>query len=357
MNNPLISVIAPVYKVENFLERCLDAMRAQRFTDYELILVNDGSPDRSGEICDRYAKLDERFIVIHQQNSGVGVARNAAFDAARADLIAYIDTDDNLSPDYLSNLYDAQQLNDADMVISRFHRLSDIDPDRDVVTAPRGELFITHDQIADALIDLCDDTRIYTLWAKLFKRELLIGLRYKTDVMIGGDTVLMGEMLERAQSMQLTDAADYYYCERQSGSITSQINPKLYQGYLYVHQQFCQSIEKAGFMSDALKLILNQRLGRYATRAIHSIRRGNWTVGEQCKYVDDVLGCQPFLDAIAAVNAQQPNPEYALILKKDAAALLNFYEKRSQKNALAKQFPWLIKLLGGIKHLIKGGTA
>ena len=91
---PVISIIVPVYKVERYLRRCLDSIIAQTFTDWECILIDDGSPDSSGKICDEYAAKDSRFRVIHQENKGVSAARNAGLDAARGEWIGFVDSDD-----------------------------------------------------------------------------------------------------------------------------------------------------------------------------------------------------------------------------------------------------------------------
>ena len=94
MFNPKISIIVPVYKVEKYLHRCLDSIVNQTFTDWECILIDDGSPDNSGIICDEYAQMDRRFKVIHQENKGVSAARNAGLDVAKGEWIGFVDSDD-----------------------------------------------------------------------------------------------------------------------------------------------------------------------------------------------------------------------------------------------------------------------
>ena len=101
-----ISILVPVYKVEKYLERCLDSILAQTFTDWECILIDDGSPDNSGKICDEYAKKDERFVVLHHEsNKGSAAARNTAFNKASADYFICVDSDDWVEPNYLEELY------------------------------------------------------------------------------------------------------------------------------------------------------------------------------------------------------------------------------------------------------------
>lgn len=113
--NPTISVIVPVYNVEKYLKCCLDSILAQSFRDFELILIDDGSPDRCGEICDEYAKSDERVVVIHKENGGVSDARNVGIERATGEYLAFVDGDDYISPECLSELYAAVVSNECDM--------------------------------------------------------------------------------------------------------------------------------------------------------------------------------------------------------------------------------------------------
>ncbi len=97
---PELSIIVPVYKVEPYLPKCIDSILSQTFTDFELILIDDGSPDRCGEICDKYAAKDDRIVVIHQANKGVSAARNAGLDIAKGEYIGFVDSDDYIGKNY-----------------------------------------------------------------------------------------------------------------------------------------------------------------------------------------------------------------------------------------------------------------
>lgn len=114
--SPKISCIVPVYNVEKYLRRCLDSIRAQTFTDFECICIDDGSPDGCGKILDEYAKLDGRFRVIHQENAGVSVARNAGLNVARGEWIAFVDSDDWVENFYLEDMYNSAINNGSDLV-------------------------------------------------------------------------------------------------------------------------------------------------------------------------------------------------------------------------------------------------
>ena len=123
MNNPSISVVVAVYQAEKYIKRCLDSIIAQTFTDFEVLLIDDGSLDSSGMICDDYAARDSRFRVIHKQNEGVSSARQTGLDAAKGEYIIHADPDDWAEPDWLQKMYEKIEEEKADIVICDFERV------------------------------------------------------------------------------------------------------------------------------------------------------------------------------------------------------------------------------------------
>lgn len=122
MSNPQISIIVPVYKAEKYIHRCIDSILAQTFTNFELLLIDDGSPDQSGAICDEYAAKDSRIRVFHKENGGVASARQAGLDAASGEYVIHADPDDWVEPNWLECLYDKAKGDCSDMVICDFTR-------------------------------------------------------------------------------------------------------------------------------------------------------------------------------------------------------------------------------------------
>lgn len=112
MNNPKISVIVPVYNVEKYLRRCIDSILAQTFTDFELLLIDDGSKDNSRDLCDGYAMKDERVRVFHKKNGGVSSARNLGLDNAKGEWVSFVDADDYLDNCYYSNFLSFHDISD-----------------------------------------------------------------------------------------------------------------------------------------------------------------------------------------------------------------------------------------------------
>ena len=130
---PEISVIVPVYKVEKYIHRCIDSILNQTFRDFELIMVDDGSPDNCGAICDEYAAKDNRVVVIHQENGGLSAARNAgidwAFTNSNSEWLNFIDSDDWVHPEYLQKLYDAAKCNNVSVSVCGFERTCGEEPE------------------------------------------------------------------------------------------------------------------------------------------------------------------------------------------------------------------------------------
>ena len=116
------SVIVPIYNVEKYLSRCIDSVLSQTFADFELILVDDGSPDNCPEICDKYAQKDHRIKVVHKENAGLGMARNLGVEVATGDFICFIDSDDFIEEECLNAMYSAAEENKVDLVICDYYK-------------------------------------------------------------------------------------------------------------------------------------------------------------------------------------------------------------------------------------------
>ena len=157
-----ISVIVPVYNVEKYLGKCIDSVLAQSFRDFEVILVDDGSTDGSGSICDEYSNLDNRIKVIHKVNGGIVSARKAGFKVSNGKYIANIDSDDWLEPNHLQTLYDAIKYNKADIAQNDYY----INEDKECVNKPSSI-------IPNIVVLDCLDGSIHSgLWCKLIERSL-----------------------------------------------------------------------------------------------------------------------------------------------------------------------------------------
>lgn len=190
---PQISVIVPVYKVEPYLHRCVDSILAQTFTDFELILVDDGSPDNCGAICDEYAAKDERVRVIHQKNGGLSAARNAGIDWAFANSdsawLAFVDSDDWVHPQYLEKLYRAAAESGVKLAVCAY-----IETETEVRHAPAENNWREYDW-KDFFVQESINSIISV--NKLYAKALFSGLRYPAG-RLHEDEFLSPRLLQRA---------------------------------------------------------------------------------------------------------------------------------------------------------------
>lgn len=211
---PRISVIIPVYKVEPYLCRCVDSILRQSFSDFELILVDDGSPDSCGAICDAYAKMDHRVHVIHQKNGGLSAARNAGLDWVFANSgsrwLAFVDSDDWVHRDYLELLWDAVQQDGAEMAMCGLLRTDRVCVDEPVDC--RGQ-YLSPEEAYARYYGMC-----MTACCKLYCRELWRGIRFP-EGKLHEDCYTTHLPLFRAGRIAVCDAPLYYYFAN-PGSIT-----------------------------------------------------------------------------------------------------------------------------------------
>lgn len=220
---PKISIIIPVYKVEKYLERCLDSVLNQTLTDFELLLIDDGSPDRSGEICDAYAARDSRIVVIHQENGGPSKARNTGLDAARGDYIGFVDADDYIEPQMYETLYQNIIEYQADISVIGFRKV--FDGYCRTAAYDRMERVLLNQK--EALWEALRCRRfIMVPWDKLYRRELLQGHRFPVG-MLYEDSVFNADVFrEEGIKVVFDPVVCYNYVQRGGSTMNSGFNPK-----------------------------------------------------------------------------------------------------------------------------------
>lgn len=210
---PLISIIVPIYKVELYLRKCVNSILAQTYQNLEIILVDDGSPDNCGLICDEYANRDSRIRVIHKENGGLSDARNAGIDIAQGEYITFLDSDDWIAPDMYECLYRAAQEYRADITICEYYncwRTSSSGPHANKVRIYHGQ------EAMEALLNL--DVGNYA-WNKLFKRTLWTpDIRFPVGQLFE-DVRTIYKVVQKCQTMAAIPEAKYYY-RRHGLSIT-----------------------------------------------------------------------------------------------------------------------------------------
>ncbi len=216
MNSSKISIIVPVYKVEQYLRRCLDSIVAQTFADWECILIDDGSPDNSGKICDEYAEKDNRFRVFHQGNAGVSAARNKGLDEARGEWITFVDSDDWVEREMLEDLHKYAKDNCAEVVICGFSN-TDGKQKRKSIIPKTGSLNMPKDF----------EWYFNAPWGKIFKKDIIdkYNIKFPLGITLAEDLWFVFQILYSATNVYGINEIlyNYYY---NSDSVTKSLSEK-----------------------------------------------------------------------------------------------------------------------------------
>ena len=211
MYNPLISVIIPIYNVECYLKTCIDSIVNQTYSNLEIVLVDDGSPDRCFEICDEYAKKDNRVKVIHQENGGLAHARNVGIANSNGEYLTFVDSDDYVSDDYVESLYKGLIESDADisvasLIVFKESESSCVTHKREpFVEVKKNDYFKEY-----ASIKAERSMPFITAWNKLYKKELFDGIKYPKGKLYE-DAFTTYKLIEKAKKIVYSTTKLYYY--------------------------------------------------------------------------------------------------------------------------------------------------
>ena len=215
---PKVSVIVPVYKAEAYLHRCVDSLLAQTFQDFEILLVDDGSPDRSGEICDDYARQDRRVRVFHKENGGVSSARNLGLDECRGEWVVFVDADDYVDENYLhidTRFYGADVIEKSYSVIYEGDDKKDRRTFQDGVLAKKNIFYYFVNKRNNAL------------WNKLLSRRLIASMRFNEKVFIGEDFLFFLSILPHVNNYVFSSVGEYFYIIHQVSAMQAVVKTPL----------------------------------------------------------------------------------------------------------------------------------
>lgn len=219
----LISIIVPIYNVEKYLNKCIDSIINQTYKNIEIILINDGSEDNSGKICDKYAKEDSRIKVIHKKNGGLSDARNVGIDASQGDYIAFIDSDDWVDLYMIERLYNLIIQHKADIVQGDYIEV--YDEDNILKNITKEEInFYNSNQMLEYLYGE-KYVKTVVVWNKLYKKELFDQIRFPKG-RLHEDEFTTYKVIHRANTIIDSNLPVYYYRQRESSIMNSDFNIK-----------------------------------------------------------------------------------------------------------------------------------
>lgn len=265
MKKTLISVVVPIYKVEKYLSVCIDDILRQSYKEIEVILVDDGSPDRCPIICDSYAKKDKRVRVIHKKNGGLSDARNAGIEQSKGELICFIDSDDYIASTYLEDLFNCMQKYDADITLCGFSRITD--SGEILETDKLRNKALTQKEYWDSVYSTHSVSYVVA-WNKLYKKKLFDQVKY-TKGRVNEDEIILHDIIRQCKKIASTDKVDYFYRVRGDSIIGKNKNGAMLEdGFYGIYERLKYFIGcKNWLMSTKTALVLmgqlkNKKLNR-----------------------------------------------------------------------------------------------
>lgn len=251
----LISIIIPVYKVEKYLEKCIQSVINQTYKNIQIILVDDGSPDNCGKICDEYAKKDHRIEVIHKSNGGLSDARNKGLEIAKGEYIGFVDSDDYIEADMYEVLYNSLKQYNADVSICNFYTVS-----QEKIAIKNADNGIKEYNRIEILKEILLDNNIQSYaWNKLYRKDLFDEIKYPVGKKYE-DIGTTFYLLEKCNKVVVTGKPEYYYINRQ-GSIVNNVTETTITDYIELIMQRYDYIEEnikelSSYNKNYLKRIL-----------------------------------------------------------------------------------------------------
>lgn len=209
MYQPTISIIIPVYNAEQYLKRCIDSVLSQSYQFKELILVDDGSLDKSGAICDAYAKSDDRIMVFHNQNKGASAARNFGLDKATGEYISFLDSDDWIEPDYYKDFFE----NEDFVYDIYFQNYVCHKKDGSTEIRPLKPLSVKNGNVGEAILYLMKEVKFGWSWIKLFKHSIIskYAIKFDESISLREDELFALQYCAHINSLCIRPNANYHY--------------------------------------------------------------------------------------------------------------------------------------------------
>ena len=319
------SVILPIYNVEKYLSECVDSILKQTFTDYELILVDDGSKDGSPAICDDYAKKDERIKVIHKSNGGQSTARNMGLEKAEGEYIIYLDSDDFITSDtFFEDIYNKVQETQSDIVLYKYSKYFDDTKtlDKCTFTLDFAESITDSEEMLETLV--AKDAYYGMAWVKAFRRKMAIenGVVFDTNL-VCEDMDWYFNLVLCAEKISAIDKSYIAYRQRE-GSVTSSLKLRNLTDYIFTMEKWNEKI-KSSDMSEKKKNALMGALAKYYSNMFITYIRVKDP--EKKKHVKRIKAISSILDYSKSHRPQQIKKVYKLVGFKGVTLLLATIDK------------------------------
>lgn len=270
MEKQLVTIFVACYNAERFLEQFFDGVSKQTYRDYQLLILDDGSTDKSLSICRAHAEKDSRIKVVPNEHVGITNIRNITLGMLDTEFAASLDVDDYFDPDYLKHLMDAQKKYDADYVISNIIYANQEGEETSRIV-PRKEAFFTKEQLPDILPELLEEDRLNSLCTKLYRTNLLKDIRVEPNISYGEDTAINMQYALRINNLAVIENYDYRYVKHTTHSVTANQGQDFFWRLYRMNKYLYDLTERNGFLNDKMQRAIEGRFllsGKIALRRI-----------------------------------------------------------------------------------------
>ena len=271
LREPKVTVIMPAYNVDRYVRRAVQSLQNQTFSDFELIVVDDGSTDRTGEIADSLAERDIRITEIHQENAGAPAARNAALDRAKGTYVMFMDADDWAEPNMIGDMVTLAEDNHLELAVTAFY-IDTYYTDTEYYTEVKGcpsRLYLTQAEFRAAAWQLFDQNQLYPPWNKLFLRERIERLHIRFRPTFWDDFPFVLDFIRDVERVGVSEQPYYHFIRQRSESETARWRPDMYDKREEEHGWMLDLYEHWGLSGDPASMEMVQR--RYIERLVGCI--------------------------------------------------------------------------------------
>ena len=350
MSDHTLTIITTVYNVEKYLKHFFENLQQQTFSDYELLIVDDGSSDNTLAVCREHSVQDDRIRIFSVEHIGISAARNLALESVTTPFAASLDADDSFDKDYLKHLVDAQKKYDADLVISNVIYCGKNGTELERFKF-RKEGFFTKEDFRWLFAALLDEDRLNYLYGKLYRTELLHGIRVEEDVRQGSDTMINCQYIMKIDNLAVIENYDYYYDMTNSTSVTSYVGKDVFTRLCRINSFVYDMMEQNGYVDDEMVRVIDGRVLLGGRRAAYKIIVSKEKRRSKKQRVSDIFSseeyCQPYLRQKERNNLQSYKREVI-----EPGKEMDFYlyterriKEEKRRERIQKRIAKLIELL------------
>ncbi len=331
---PMVSVIIPAYNVENYVRRAVESIQRQTLTDIEILIVDDGSTDHTGDIVRRLTRHDLRVVDYHPKNGGAPAARNLALDHARGKYVFFMDADDWAEPTMLADLVDLCETNHLDLAVAGFYIETYFGKDDAHTTETKccpSVIYPTQHEFRVAAAQLFDQNLLYTPWNKLFVRERIerLGLRFRPT--FWDDFPFVLDYIRDVERVGVTEQAYYHFIRQREESETARWRPDMYQKREEEHGWMLDLYHHWGLDGDPVSMEVVQR--RYIERLIGCIENVcnpscKLATSQKIELIDRMIGTDRAQLAVELAQPRSRMMRTMLIPIRNKNAQLAYHEGR-----------------------------